>query len=154
MVNISQGALKLSEATPVPPDQGAARSAAATAGVDESAASGRIECKTCKNRKYQDVSNDSTVSFQTPTTLAPAAAESLVRAHEMEHVNHEQTRAEENGNKVVSQTVAIHYGVCPECGRSFVSGGTTTTVTRDQDTMNASNQSSIPRETKGISIHA
>jgi hypothetical protein len=94
---------------------------------------GPAECKTCSNRKYRDVSNDSTVSFQTPTQLSPAAAESLVRAHEQEHVSHEQVSAGENGRKVVAQNVAIHYGVCPECGRPFVSGGTTTTVTSEKE---------------------
>jgi hypothetical protein len=101
--------------------------------VQGSAETGPSECKTCSNRKYRDVSNDSTVSFQTPTQLSPAAAESLVRAHEQEHVSHEQVSAGENGRKVVAQNVAIHYGVCPECGRPFVSGGTTTTVTSEKE---------------------
>jgi hypothetical protein len=100
--------------------------------VQGSTATGPAECKTCSNRKYRDVSNDSTVSFQTPTQLSPAAAESLVRAHELEHMNHEQVSARENGRKVVAQNVAIHYGVCPECGSPFVSGGTTTTVTSEK----------------------
>ena len=34
--------------------------------------------------------------------------------------------AKDNG-KVVSASVSIHTGVCPECGRSYVSGGTTHT---------------------------
>ena len=92
--------------------------------------SGAIECQTCKNRAYRDVSNDSTVSFQTATRIAPAAAESLVRAHEQEHVSHEQAKATENGDKVVAQTVSIQHDICPECGRSYVVGGTTTTMTR------------------------
>jgi len=32
---------------------------------------------------------------------------------------------------VVSQTVQINTAVCPECGRRYVSGGKTTTVTRE-----------------------
>jgi hypothetical protein len=92
--------------------------------------SGAIECQTCKNREYRDVSNDSTVSFQAATRVDPAAAESMVRAHEQEHVSHEQIRAKESGGEVVSQNVAIHYQICPECGKSYVSGGTTTTTTR------------------------
>jgi hypothetical protein len=48
-------------------------------------------------------------------------------------VSHEQVSARENERKVVSQSVAIHYSACPECGRPFVSGGTTTTVTREQE---------------------
>jgi hypothetical protein len=101
--------------------------------VQGSTETGPSECKTCSNRMYRDVSNDSTVSFQAPTQLSPGAAESMVRAHEQEHVNHEQVSARENGRKVVTQSVAIHYGVCPECGRPFVSGGTTTTVTSEKE---------------------
>lgn len=97
-----------------------------------SAASGPEECQTCSNRKYQDVSNDATVSFQSPTQLSPAAAETMVRAHEQQHVNHEQVRAQESDREVVSQNVTIHYAICPECGRPYVSGGTTMTVTKAQ----------------------
>lgn len=88
------------------------------------------ECQTCRNRKYVDRSNDATVSFQSPTRVAPGGAETAVRAHEQEHVSNEQQKAEEEGRKVVSQTVSIQYGICTECGRSYVAGGTTTTVTR------------------------
>lgn len=49
--------------------------------------------------------------------------------HEMEHVNHEQARAAEEDRVVITQYVQIHTTVCPECGRTVVSGGTTTTVT-------------------------
>jgi len=97
-----------------------------------SGASGPEECQTCSNRKYQDVSNDATVSFQSPTRLSPGAAETMVRAHEQQHVNHEQVRAQESDREVVSQNVTIHYAICPECGSPYVSGGTTTTVTKAQ----------------------
>jgi len=91
---------------------------------------GSKECKTCKARKYSDRSSDPTVSFQTPTSLSPEAASVAVRAHEQQHVVHEQARARESGLRVVSQNVTIHSAICPECGRSYVSGGTTTTTTR------------------------
>lgn len=106
--------------------------ASVTGSPKGSGASGPQECQTCSNRKYQDVSNDATVSFQSPTRLSPGAAETMVRAHEQQHVNHEQVRAQESDREVVSQNVAIHYAICPECGRSYVSGGTTTTVTKAQ----------------------
>ena len=89
-----------------------------------------MECEACKNRKYVDGSNDPSVSFKTPTTIAPGAAYGAVRAHEQEHVTNENAKAQLNGGRVVSQSVAIHYAVCPECGRAYVSGGTTTTVTK------------------------
>ncbi len=89
------------------------------------------ECQTCKNRKYQDGSDDSGVSFQTPTRVDPKAAASAVRSHEQEHVSRNRSKAEREGKEIVSQTVTIHTGICPECGRVYVSGGTTRTTTRD-----------------------
>jgi hypothetical protein len=97
---------------------------------------GSQECQTCKRRKYSDRSSDPTVSFQTPTSLSPEQASTAVRAHEQQHVVHEQARARENGQRVVSQSVTIHSAICPECGRSYVSGGTTTTATKPADSGN------------------
>jgi hypothetical protein len=94
------------------------------------------ECQACKRRKYSDRSSDPTVSFQTPTSLSPEQASTAVRAHEQQHVVHEQARARENGQRVVSQNVTIHSAICPECGRSYVSGGTTTTTTKPADNGN------------------
>lgn len=88
------------------------------------------ECQTCEKRKYQDGSDDMGVSFQTPTNIKPEQAASAVRGHEMEHVYREQAKAEREGRKVVSQTVTMHTEICPECGKSYVSGGTTQTVTK------------------------
>ena len=108
----------------------------AGAGPSSSGKPGEVEpgeCETCSNRKYVDVSTDSTVSFQTPTKVSPGAAESMVRAHEQEHVTNEQARATEEGAEVVAQNVSIRYSICPECGRSFVAGGITTTVTKSDD---------------------
>lgn len=84
------------------------------------------ECETCSNRKYQDGS-DEMVSFKTAQHISPEAAASRVRAHEQEHVNNAYTKAAKNNGKVISANVAIHTSICPECGRSYVSGGTTTT---------------------------
>jgi len=109
--------------------------------INKNEVKGSQECQKCENRKYQDVSNDSTVSFQTPTRISPGAAESLVRAHEQEHVNNEQVKAGEQGRKVVAQSVAIHYAACSECGRSYVRGGTTTTVTAKSRSSEESSQS-------------
>ena len=84
------------------------------------------ECETCANRKYQDGS-DEMVSFKTPQHVSPEAAASAVRAHEQEHVNNAYTKAAKDNGKVLRANVAIHTSICPECGRSYVSGGTTTT---------------------------
>lgn len=90
------------------------------------------ECQTCKNRKYQDGSDDPGVSYKTPTSIDADMANAAVRSHEREHVGREQFQAQQEGREVVFQTVTIHNAICPECGRIYVSGGTTRTVTRKQ----------------------
>jgi hypothetical protein len=87
------------------------------------------ECETCKNRKYVDKSDDPSVSFQTPAHLSPGQAASGVMSHEQEHVSHEQAKAQRDGRKVVSQTVTLATSICPECGRVYISGGVTRTIT-------------------------
>lgn len=89
-----------------------------------------FECQTCKNRRYRDQSDDSGVSFQTASHIDPSAAYSAVRSHENEHVARNKTQAEQNGQKIAYQTVTINRAICPECGRSYVSGGVTHTVTK------------------------
>jgi len=84
------------------------------------------ECETCASRKYKDGS-DENVSFKTAQHISPESAASRVRAHEQEHVNNAYTKAAKNNGKVISANVAIHTAICPECGRSYVSGGTTST---------------------------
>lgn len=91
------------------------------------------ECQTCKRRKYQDGSDDPGVSYKTPTHIAPEQAASAVRKHEMEHVVREQAKAEQEGSKVISQSVTVHTAVCPECGDTYVSGGTTRTMTMENE---------------------
>ncbi len=103
------------------------------------------QCETCESRKYQDGSDDMGVSFQTPTNIKPEQAASAVRGHEMEHVYREQAKADREGRKVVSQNVTMHTEICPECGKSFVSGGTTRTVTK-ADTDNAAQQQDLARQ--------
>jgi hypothetical protein len=85
-------------------------------------------CETCANRKYQDRSNDPSVSFQTPTKINPNAAASAVAAHESEHVAHEKAKAEREDREIVNQTVTLKTGICPECHRMYVSGGVTRTT--------------------------
>lgn len=104
------------------------------------------ECQTCENRKYQDGSDDPGVSYKTPTKLSPDQAATAVRGHEMEHVSREQDKARQTGREVVSQSVAIHTSICPECNRVYVSGGTTRTVTRNASDMAALFQQPEPEE--------
>jgi hypothetical protein len=99
-------------------------------GVTPAAQGAQVEeCQTCRNRQYQDRSDDPTVSFQTPTRVSREGAYEAVVAHEKEHVQHEQARAQATGRKVVYQQVSVRTSVCPECGRTYVSGGETVTAT-------------------------
>ena len=68
------------------------------------------ECQTCKNRKY------------------PEAAGIRVAAHEAEHVSNAYAKAAEENGQVVSASVTLRTGVCPECGRVYVAGGETNTT--------------------------
>ena len=88
------------------------------------------ECQTCAERKYQDGSDDPGVSFKTAAHISPDQAAAKVRSHEYEHVVREQAKAEREDKEVVSQSVRLHTSICPECGRSYVSGGVTNTVTK------------------------
>ena len=102
---------------------------AATVNISPAALAAYLECETCASRRYVDQSDDSSVSFQTPTYISPEQSAALVMSHEREHVANEQARADQEGNIVISQTIALHVSTCPECNRMYVSGGTTRTVT-------------------------
>ncbi|SEK94652.1 MULTISPECIES: hypothetical protein [unclassified Butyrivibrio] len=84
------------------------------------------ECETCKNRKYIDGS-DENVSFKSAAHISPEAAPSRVRGHEQEHVANAYKKAAQGDGKVLQASVKIQTAVCPECGRTYVSGGLTTT---------------------------
>lgn len=106
------------------------------------------KCQTCEERKYQDGSDDMGVSYQTPTNIKPEQAASAVRGHEMEHVYREQAKAEREGRKVVSQNVTMHTDICPECGKAYVSGGTTRTVTAAEPENDNARQDASQQEQK------
>ena len=99
------------------------------------------ECQTWKNRKYQDGSNESNVSFKSAQHIDPASAYSEVSAHEGEHVSNAYNKAREGNGEVVQASVAIHTAICPECGRTYVSGGTTTTQIKYPNESNPYQQS-------------
>ena len=113
-------------------------------GVREAAEEGK--CETCEKRKYQDESDDMGVSFQSPTRIDPGQAASAVRGHEMEHVVREQAKAQREDRRVVSQSVTLHTDICPECGKAYISGGTTRTVT-DADSARQQNDARQKQQT-------
>ena len=53
----------------------------------------------------------------------------------------EQVKARQENRKVVSQSVTYHTAICPECGKAYVSGGTTRTVTKADNSQQAGQQS-------------
>lgn len=91
---------------------------------------GEIECETCENRKYVDGSDDSGVSFKTPTNISANESASKVMSHEREHYSREASSAERENAQVLSNTITTSKAVCPECGKSYTSGGQTRTVKR------------------------
>lgn len=97
-----------------------------TNAAGESVKSNGEECQTCKNRKYQDGS-DEMVSFKSAAHVSPGQAGSAVRAHEQEHVSNAYKKAAEGNGKVLQASVTIKTAICPECGRSYVAGGETAT---------------------------
>lgn len=103
-----------------------------TIGEDEDSQKkgGRVspeDCETCKKRKYQDGSDEENVSFKTASHVSPEAAGSAVRSHEAQHVKNAYNKAAKDNGQVISASVNIQTAVCPECGRTYVSGGTTNT---------------------------
>ena len=98
---------------------------------------GLEECETCKNRKYQDGS-DEQVSFKSASHISPEASAARVRGHEQEHVSNAYSKAAQNNGKVLSCSVSLKTAICPECGRSYVAGGTTSTSIKysKEDTKN------------------
>lgn len=113
------------------------------------------ECQTCKNRKYQDGS-DEMVSFKAPTHISPQAAAVSVRAHEQEHVSNAYKKAALADAEVIRASVTIHTDICPECGRSYVSGGTTETqikYTNEQSPYQQAKKAADAYKYKGMHIN-
>lgn len=114
-----------------------------------------VECQTCKNRKYQDAS-DEMVSFKTPGNISPEESYAKVMAHEQEHVTNAIAEGNEKNKDLVSATVSLKIATCPECGRTYIAGGTTRTTMRVYgDDPYSQNQKSFEQEAaKGNYIDA
>ena len=116
----------------------------------DSAVSSSEECQTCKNRKYVDGSNEANVSFKNAAHISPEAASSAVRAHEGQHVSNAYHKAATQNGEVVSASVRVQTSVCPECGRSYISGGVTDTQIRYYNESNPYQQDL--KQTDGIKL--
>ena len=107
-------------------DSGIAKNPGASDVKNAGRASSPADCQTCQERKYQDGS-DEMVSFKAAAHISPNAAASAVRSHEQEHVSNAFKKAAEGDGKVLQASVRLKTAICPECGRSYVAGGETTT---------------------------
>lgn len=115
-------------------------------GLSSSRAVKKTECQTCKNRKYVDGS-DEMVSFKAPAKMSPGRAAAGVRAHEQEHVNNAFEKAAKDDGKVLQASVSLKTAICPECGRAYIAGGTTTTkIAYKKDDPYSENQKSMQQE--------
>ena len=68
------------------------------------------------------------VSFKTPGKISPEESYAKVMSHEKEHVANAIAEGNESNKELVSTTVSLKTSICPECGRAYISGGTTTTL--------------------------
>lgn len=96
--------------------------------VKEGYRSSPAECKTCRERKYKDGSDEGDVSFKAPGHISPQASAATVAAHEHEHVVNAHQKAAQNNGVVLNCSVSMQTAICPECGTSYVSGGLTRTA--------------------------
>lgn len=102
------------------------------------------ECMTCRNRKYVDGSNEGNVSFKAPGHISPENSAAMVSSHEQEHVANARREGSKDNAKLMSATVRLKLAVCPECGRTYVAGGVTST------TIQYSEENPYERNRKGI----
>ena len=112
-----------------------------------------IECETCKNRRYQDGS-DEMVSFKTPGKISPEESYAKVSAHEQEHVTNAVAEGSKPGKELISANVSLKTALCPECGKAYVAGGTPRTMMKTYgDDPFSKNQKAFEAEaTKGNNI--
>ncbi|MDO5155910.1 MAG: hypothetical protein Q4D51_08080 [Eubacteriales bacterium] len=112
-----------------------------------------VECQTCKNRKYQDGS-DEMVSFKAPGNIKPEESYGKVMSHEKEHVTNAVAEGNKPNKELVSSTVSLKTAICPECGRSYIAGGTTRTVmkTYGNDPYSKNQKSFEAEATKGNNV--
>lgn len=94
---------------------------------------GEMECPTCAERQYVDGSDDAGVSFKTPQHISPNQSKEAVLSHEREHVVRNRAEAMQEDREVTHSSVSIHYDTCPMCGKQYVAGGLTRTITEPVD---------------------
>ena len=69
-------------------------------------------------QKFRTGKKDNSMTMEERRELAKLRKQGRAKAYK---------EAAEDGGKVLSCNVSIHTAICPECGRVYVSGGTTST---------------------------
>ena len=69
-------------------------------------------------------------SFKAAGHIDPNNAAMVVMGHEQEHVSNAYRKAELGGGEVERASVRLKTAICPVCGRTYISGGETTTQIR------------------------
>ena len=98
-----------------------------TVGTKETKETQKAECQTCKERKYMDQSIVSDVSFPPPHLSAPGLAAQMFWTPAGVHVQTGCAHGKKQKTRLVSVSVSLKTGVCPECGKTYIAGGTTRT---------------------------
>ena len=70
---------------------------------------------------------DSSAKVKTPGVIRPEESYAKVSSHEREHVANAIAEGSKPGAELISVSVSLKMGVCPECGRVYVAGGVTNT---------------------------
>ncbi|MCL2056118.1 MAG: hypothetical protein FWH02_02735 [Oscillospiraceae bacterium] len=109
----------------------------ARAELEQKLRNGQMECPTCAARTFKDRSGDGGVSFQAPKAVPYSTAGAVVASHEHEHVS--ASKSEDSEDVVHDSKVQLTYARCPDCGRTYVSGGRTSTTSRPASYGNANN---------------
>lgn len=91
-----------------------------------SAAEPSTGCQTCASRVYQDGSGDSGVSYQGAKGMPSSLSGIYVASHEGEHATREAAKAQKEGDIITQKKVTVEMACCPDCGRMYAAGGTTT----------------------------
>ena len=109
------------------------KAVAGTAGAgyrDAAAVSGRTDLRGTASgaaEQGKGIDDEHKAKGARKSSIAPQASASTVMTHEKQHVANAYQKAAEKNGEVVSCSVSLHTAVCPECGTTYVAGGTTNT---------------------------
>ena len=87
-------------------------------------------CNTCATRAY--VCSSGGVSRPSAGNAA-----AYVVAHERAHLADHRAEAQSEGNRVLTQNIAIFSATCPECGVIYVSGGEASSLIASEEAAGA-----------------